>query len=208
MVLLRHSFPLTQSQLYHWPHELNMSWTLPGAAFIHVPKTGGLSIGHLLNGEPLAKVHTHHMTAVQLRAITPDWDERFKFVFVRNPWARVASMYAMITKDSSRGWKSKFSKFEGFIVKPYGNSSYATNFHLTQLEFISDGDKIIVDHVARFENLVDEWKLIATKLNLPTELPHRNPGANLDYHQFYTDETREYVGQKYAREIEVFGYEF
>ena len=57
--------------------------------FIHIPRTGGNSIAStILDGRT---AHTPYF--VYQRAYPDEFDEFFKFCFVRNPWDRLVSAY-------------------------------------------------------------------------------------------------------------------
>jgi hypothetical protein len=68
----------------------------------------------------------------------------------------------------------------------------------------------LVDFVGRFENLQRDFATVATRLGLPSaELPHamksprRPPLA-----RYYNSRTRDLIANIFARDIELFGYEF
>ena len=82
---------------------------------------------------------------------------------------------------------------------------------------IDDSGNIIIDYVARYENIDDEFKFICNKIGLPgLELPHINyPGYYEDkpmpkrehYSVHYDDELIEIVRQRCLPDIERFDYE-
>lgn len=176
-----------------------MSWVLPNAVFIHIPKTAGISIGRLLAEGLEVERYEHHLTALETRPLVPNWNKAFKFTVIRNPWARMVSMYLMDSK----------ARFIDYLSHPTARGSFGRNFPLTQTDFICDKQgQLMVDYVARFEKLEEEWRYISGRLDLPRVLPHTNQGPVVDYREFYTTETREIVQKKYAQEIAMFEYEF
>lgn len=61
--------------------------------FIHVPKTAGVSVAKSLLGKP-----TVHWSALNCRLIfgKEDFNNYFKFSFVRNPFTRLISAYEFL----------------------------------------------------------------------------------------------------------------
>jgi hypothetical protein len=71
-------------------------------AFIHIPKTGGITIESVfgfgrteadLFGE-MDGLELAHLTAEQMMKYVPDFRDYFSFAIVRNPWERLVSEYA------------------------------------------------------------------------------------------------------------------
>jgi len=66
--------------------------------FVHVQKTGGITVSKVLRQSipDISPFKQKHAFAVQAMEELDNWDEYFKFAFVRNPWDRLVSWYSMI----------------------------------------------------------------------------------------------------------------
>ena len=72
----------------------------------------------------------------------------------------------------------------------------------------TQGD-ILVDFIGKFENLEKDFNFICEKIGIDAELPHINYSKRKNkYRDYYTEETRDLIGEYYKEEIELFGYEF
>ena len=133
------------------------------------------------------------------------YKENFTFSSVRNPYSRAVSMY----KHPS--WKSvkTFKQFCGSIKKNLYPSE-AAEWHTSSLtEHLVDKDTLKVDFVIKLENFQQDFNMVCDKIGIPhTKLPHKNRSKHKPYTEYYDDETRQIVSEKYARDIEYFGYEF
>jgi hypothetical protein len=71
-----------------------------------------------------------------------------------------------------------------------------------------------VDFVGRYENLENDFKVVANELGLETgvTLPRLNSKNSRrkgrHYTEFYTKETRDLIAEIYAEDIKMFGYKF
>lgn len=180
--------------------------------FIHNNKTGGTSISKFLINDGLPKCK--HCTILEYKKKYGDFfDSYFKFTIVRNPWDKLISQYFFRVGDNSQGGhlflkkymkKKKNISFKEFLQKPFPIG------HVQQFSRISDenGD-VLLDFVGRFENLQEDFDTICDKIEIPRQqLPHVNKTKHKHYTEYYDDETKSIVAEKYAKDIEYFGYKF
>jgi len=196
--------------------------------FIHVPKCGGTSIETLLgsNCEMIEgwdqnnKLWIQHCTILQLKQIYKiKVDEYFTFTFIRNPWDRAVSDYMHFTRPNSPFKHiTKGSSLKDYLLCRNG---YETINHLhnqrgrgdhfrSQYDYILDeNQKPIINYIGRFENLQEDFNIVCDKTGMPRQLlPHKNKSNHKHYTEYYDDETRKIVAEKYAKDIEYFGYKF
>jgi hypothetical protein len=203
--------------------------------FVHVHKNAGISIERVItNRFPSVKTwhgrHGHARDGIS-EIGRERWNDYYSFGFVRNPWCRLVSWYAMI-KDAQRKlpFMKRFSKhpfdvelwnyavrnshdFESFlenctdvIFDQDCNKSFAFN----QMDYLSDEDgKLAVNFVGRFENLAADVRHVFERLKIPEEtLPRLNQSKHTHYSKWYTPRTRDLVAARFAKDIKAFGYQF
>ena len=152
-----------------------------------------------------------------------DWDEYFKFAFVRNPWDRIVSQFKykhgyiethivdqLKKGDGKYNFKHNLLNFRGFLDHLVMTNNEKKNLYLKQVDWIFDKNKKnMVDFVGRFENLQEDFNIVCDKIGIPhRQLPHQNKTKHKHYTEYYNDETREIVAKKYAKDIEYFNYKF
>ena len=190
--------------------------------FVHTPKTAGQSLYKNLGGwsrvspqgfDKGLKKYRHHFTMSEYLEHgyldSGKFELYFKFGFVRNPYDRILSEF----KYAKRIY-SKFKKdFKYFVKRPWGNSRRHSTIkqHIRpQYEFLYDADgKCMVDFIGKFENLQQDFNIVCEKIGIPQQqLPHKNASKHKHYTEYYDEETKQIVAEKYAKDIEYFGYEF
>ena len=166
--------------------------------FVHIIKTGGVSIATALN----MNAKHYHEPATTIRKVVGEdiWSDYFKFTFVRNPYEKIVSQYHF------NGYKLAYkgSTFKEYI-KAWNAGKKISRFPQSHLSYINEK----LDLIGRFENLQQDFNTICDKIGIPQQqLPHLNKSPHKHYTEYYDDETREIVAEKYARDIEYFGYKF
>jgi len=71
--------------------------------------------------------------------------------------------------------------------------------------------KFVVSRVLRMENFKEEWECLCLDWDLPkvaTGKQNIGTGASLRYKSFYDDESREFVAEHFAEDIQRWGYAF
>lgn len=175
--------------------------------FVEVPKTGSTSIRALI-GEP-PKPH-QNIWQIFSSIDGPRFESYFKFGFVRNPWDRAVSLY-----ERNEGLRLKahlsFAEFIEWMRFASCTSIHAVP-HRYQLDwFVNPHGDVIVDFIGKFENLGGDWARICGRLGIPpSPLPQLNvnPTRARDYTGYYSEKTRRIVAERFAVDIEYFGYRF
>ena len=162
-------------------------------------------------------------------------DDYYSWTFVRNPWGRLFSCYRFLVHDRIRKnlkphWLSspgigrwwmcgrhtiKLNKmtFEDFVKYVAKTPNWCGDGHFLPQHYFFDPEKI--DFIGRFENYeADMLKLLAVIVpdRKIEEIPKFNQSSKSlegeNYRDYYTDEMREIVAHKYARDIELLNYQF
>jgi hypothetical protein len=193
--------------------------------FIHIQKTGGSSIEAALasvtpdaigrfDSLPAASDpgKSRHLFASDLQNFLDEevWNSCYKFAFTRNPWARLVSWYNMCierpTNRFMRLVKEQTNTFEEFLNL---SDRLTEKTRWNQADYVTDSSgRLIVDFVGRFEKLTEGFGTVCRHLQVDLKLPHKNRGSAVDYRAFYTAQTRRLVAERFARDIEMFGYSF
>ncbi len=137
--------------------------------FIHINKTGGSSIKKVLD------LPFEHVTALEKIASLgrEQWDRRFTFTVIRNPWDKVVSHYHF------RLQKKRIAEieFKDWVKKTYRDHMApfydVPKMFMPQTDWISDKDgNILCDSICRFENLKDDFNEVCQRLGKTVFLPH------------------------------------
>lgn len=220
--------------------------------FFSNPKTGSESVRKLLDpysdvaGVPMwqrteEQPFYTHIKPVEVREILNergfDYDEYFTFTFVRNPWARMVSLYEMIFGDRREyGLTGRLPKLvrnalrihpspAGFrkwlrSVRPYGPGAGGPSDQRWRVygtyniqHYAGDGEgNLIVDQIIRLEDINIALPRLLSEIGLPESagrsVPRVNSRRHATYETYYDDDAIELVRRRYEYEIERFGYRF
>jgi hypothetical protein len=152
-----------------------------------------------------------HATASDVRKAFPaEWHRYFKFVVVRNPWDRAVSDYYWRT--AQRGKNVSFREFllrledlsrpDPEDVRP----PVVDNWDIYTID-----DQIAVDHVVRYENLVEDLRRCGEAIGVEIDITGVDAKAGIrpqtiPVADHYSDETIALVGRVFHKEVAHFSY--
>ena len=152
-----------------------------------------------------------------------DFTDYTIFAFTRNPWERLVSCWNQkcfvdnrFLQNATFFIKYKNIEFNNFVkiikteIKDDGSSPDA---HITPQSTLLDyyianiGHKEILKY--KLENINNDFNTICKKIGIHSHaLPFKNKNKHKHYTEYYNDETKSIVAEKYAKDIEYFNYEF
>lgn len=197
--------------------------------FVAVPKTGTHSVRQALReqmGEDdleqvglfvnkrfpfpeLAQIRHGHLTLRQVQPFLPpeDFKSYFKFGFVRNPFDRFISYCAFMTRDQDvfeRDPKAVMRHLL-FTAPPHGHILFQPQHQF----FIGEDGTLISDHVGRIEAMQASYDQICECIGMPSRaLDKVNSSRRADYRIYYDQQLIDGVAALYARDLELFGYQY
>jgi hypothetical protein len=180
------------------------------AVFVHIPRTGGMSISkalqvtkhrnrrRLVEGAEYSGIVTfgHELLLhLQRRGLAPK--EAFTFAFCRNPYDRAISLWAFNNKRN--GFDLSFREFCLDLGK------WGWRIRYPQARWV---DGVALDFLGRFETLQADFERLCILLGVERKkaLPHLNQTEHEPYRTHYDDVTQAIVRSHYARDFERFGY--
>jgi len=198
--------------------------------FVSIPKTGTVAMQKALH--PYGDVfHTTnapsplyvHGKAKDLKKYFIEngwnWDEYFKFGFVRNPWDSLVSQYFYKINFAEREKTNVphnklfmlYCKRFKYLCKDF-NSAVISNMLTTTNQknwAFDDENKNLLNFIGRFENIDQDFKIACEKINLPQiELKRFNRTTHENYKKYYTEETIKIIEKKFKEDIRIFNYKF
>jgi len=148
-----------------------------------------------------------------------DWDwyrSCFSFVFVRNTWDRLVSLFEWRRTRKYMGMQKYaaiqkcYASFEAYIraIESGELEKLQDHIGLSQLLWADCNFSFI----GRFENLQQDWKTICDLTGV-THSPlirtvRKAPSRKADYRDYYTPKLRRMVARCFAEEIERFDFKF
>lgn len=106
---------------------------------------------------------------------------------------------------------SEFNNFNEFVTMWVSKKNILKHIHFKpQYQFLCDSNsRLLVDYLAYFETLQEDFAKIAKYLNLDSALEEHNTNPSADgYKHIYTEDTKKIVRSVYRTDIDLFGYGF
>jgi len=181
--------------------------------FIHIHRTGGSTIINLLQqqlGAEVRVVSQHGNARTSESELLEHHPEYFTFGFVRNPWARLLSWYALLNKWNPTDQATARRKFEAFLTWDKAAAPADPFFHYNQLDYFTTGcEPPTATKIYRYENYAEETHRLFACLGFPlAHIPVMNATAGKDYRDYYTARSIELVREKCQRDLDYFQYDF
>jgi hypothetical protein len=205
---------------------------------IDIPKTGSRSLRESLL--PLSVIDIHGESKVDSQFYQHDyainakkqftergwnWNEYFTFTIVRNPWVRYFSFFKYfknygekyLRRDESINWHEPEINQGKLCVELFKNKDDQTilkniilNNNSQDSYYCDESGKIMVDHIASFEDLSNEFVFLCDQVGIQSpSLQHENKSVNsLNMHDFYDQGLIDLVAKKEKSVIQLKGYEY
>jgi len=202
--------------------------------YFHIPKNGCTSVkNHLYNlvgdGNHEVDIHEYDFPFVPVDLLKTDYKDFLKFAFVRNPWSRLVSCYNNKIRSSeltnaffTNGIHNGFKRFKGLFYgdMPFNEfvdavcsipDSKADVHFISQLFWLTDlSGELLPNYIGRLEKLELAIDDIYQKsgLSLHNMSVKNQSKQKAQYTEYYDEDLKEKVRERYAGDIEVFGYQF
>lgn len=200
--------------------------------YIGVSKAGNTSIKAVIYSMPdmgdYRNVHkaVHQESGRAKISSLKDYEDYFKFTFVRNPFDRLVSCYEnkLHSDKESVGVTIKELIYDrylmGYLHKDLGFANFAKkvcripdkyadrHFVSQTFQMLREDGSLIPDYVGKFENFSEDFEYVREKFDLQP-LPHYNKTKKerKNWMDYYDLETARLVYERYKKDIEMFGYQ-
>lgn len=197
--------------------------------FVAVPKTGTHSVRQALREQmgkddleqvglfvnkrfpmpELAQIRHGHLTLLQVEPFLPaaDFQSYFKFGFVRNPFDRFVSYCAFMTRTEGEFLADPKAVMRHFLFTAPPRKHIL--FQPQHQFFVGPDGALLSDYVGRIEQMQSSYDEICRRIGIPSRpLDRVNSSRRGDYRAYYDQQLIDGVATLYARDLELFGYEF
>jgi hypothetical protein len=207
---------------------------------IDIPKTGTRSYRETLPSDIQGKAFIDEQTPTHLRFYQHEtanniktkfesnnweWYSYFKYVTIRNPWARYASYYMwaktfyenMLKEDLDKvpiPKKNAFLDFESsFELLEFNQKKILKQFiinEMSQDSYFMIDNTVAVDYIAQTERIDKDFEHLCKMVGiyLPIKLKHENKNPSYDYRDLYDQELIELVSEKEKHIIKNYEYKY
>jgi hypothetical protein len=169
----------------------------------------GLFVNKRFPWEDLAAIQHGHLSLQQVRPYLGEdaFARYFKFAFVRNPFDRFVSYCAFMLRggDEFQRRPRDIMRHFLFVQPPEQHILFQPQASLLTGE---DG-ALLADAVGRVEDMQASYDRICARIGIPSRpLDRVNGTRHRDYRDYYDQALVDGVADRYARDLDLFGYSF
>lgn len=202
-----------------------------GFWFVDIPRTSSTSVRVELGqqfGPAYAKKNVmekdfggdqyvgDHVNAIQMSRLmgAKAFGALLSFTIVRNPWARAYSLYSYRQRANSIPKEWSFADYCQRLSDIENNKEHFPFPHdsARMVDHICDEDgHVLVSRIIRFEDRHEGLAELAQEIgcqSLGALHVQRTSEPDQNYRSQYTPETEKQIGEYFAKDIELFGYQF
>lgn len=171
----------------------------------------GLFVDKRFPYEDLAAIRHGHLGLAQVRPYVGEeaFTSYFKFGFVRNPFDRFVSYCAFMTRANGLFQRTPRAVMEHllFVAPPESHILFQP-----QSSVLADADgTLLADMVGRVEDMQHSYDQACARIGIPARAlgqVNGSPRGDRDYRRYYDKLLIDAVAARYARDLELFDYEF
>lgn len=198
--------------------QLNMNNQL---IFIHIPKTGGTSIGKALGFKS-----TSHIKAKEVTHSAPLIKGKFSFAVVRNPYERFISLYNYARQEVSTYHnniephkalygihldyellkKSSIEECANYLLEGKLKHDSSWNHWKPQYSWVYYKDKLLVDNIYHLNNLHHLKDDLRRKFNIQIQIPYLNSSESNRQNYLLNQRTKRIIEEYYSKDFQLFNF--
>lgn len=169
----------------------------------------GLFVNKRFPFDEVAQIRHGHLSVRQVRPYLGDeaCDHYLKFTFVRNPFDRFVSYCAFMTRQHGtfeRDPQGTMHKIL-FELRPMDHVHFQPQYTL----LVNDEGALEMDFIGRVERMQADYEAVCAKIGIPARaLDKVNSSKRGDYRQYYDQALIDGVTALYARDLQLFDYQF
>tara|TARA_R100000808_G_scaffold7892_1_gene22652 strand:+ start:9695 stop:10357 length:663 start_codon:yes stop_codon:yes gene_type:complete len=182
--------------------------------YFHIAKTGGSSIAQLLRNNKMDdmvlgnKRGIHEEKVAYFEEVLEEWEEYYKFTFVRNKFDLLISLYNYDRQLNGKYSLPNHVTFEEFITNHVGVQDPIYTHWIDQYYLTYADGECMYDFVGRFENYNEDLNTVCKHLGIENTQIRTNIG-NYDRskkQEYYTEDLKQIVKDRFSDEIECFNW--
>ena len=194
--------------------------------FTHISRTGGMTIDNCMRRllSDSKTIVGQHAPLFAARAVLGErFAQVYKFAFVRNPWDRFVSWYALMSQakygddlthtalidPDAKHWQGFDAFLEAWCAQRTTIAGVSRR-SLCQWAQLADADDVLLtDDIGRFETYSEDAIRLLANANLSArEIQRTNASQHLHYSVYYSEFGRELIAYTFPEDVENLGYQF